>query len=366
MSKPLKVFITYSHKNAKEKDKLITYLAVMTQEGLIDPWHDNEILPGDRWREEIFSSLVGSDILLYLTSTDSLASENCNKELSEALNVEINAKIRVIPIILEHCDWENHELQDFEVLPDKGKPINEWQPRSKGWQKVVDGLRRSIREIPSQVAPSSNRSEEDLRAGEAFQYGNFLMMLGELDEAIEAYSQSIGLRPQVASPYNNRGSAYGNKGDYECAIADYTKAIELKSDDAEAYKNRGNAYGEKGDYECAIADYTKAIELKSDDAEAYNNRGVTYQEKGEIDLAIADYTKAIELNPELVVVYSNRGESWLYLKEWEKAKADLITAKNMGLDIIASFHNEYASVEDFEQRHGVKLPEDIAAMLTLQ
>ena len=54
MSKPLKVFITYAHKNAEAKDKLITCLAVMKREGLISIWHDNEILGGDKWRGRNF------------------------------------------------------------------------------------------------------------------------------------------------------------------------------------------------------------------------------------------------------------------------------------------------------------------------
>ena len=34
------------------------------------------------------------------------------------------------------------------------------------------------------------------------------------------------------------------------------------------------------------------------------------------------------------------------------------------MDIIASFHNDYESVEAYERRNRVKLPADIAAMLT--
>ena len=75
---------------------------------------------------------------------------------------------------------------------------------------------------------------------------------------------------------------------------------------------------------------------------------------------------AIELNPEFDTAYSNRGEALLHLKEWEKARTDLITAKNMGIDIIAAFHNDYDSVADFEQKIGIQLPEDIAAILTPQ
>ena len=141
MNKGLKIFITYAHKNSEAKDELITSLDVLGQNGLIDVWHDNEILPGDRWRDAIFNNLADSDILLYLTCRYSLASENCNKELTAALN----PNIRVIPIILEHCDWQNHQLSDFQALPDKGKPINEWQPDSKGWLNVVEGIRKLLK-----------------------------------------------------------------------------------------------------------------------------------------------------------------------------------------------------------------------------
>ena len=36
----------------------------------------------------------------------------------------------------------------------------------------------------------------------------------------------------------------------------------------------------------------------------------------------------------------------------------------MGVDIIAAFRNDYKSVEAYERANRVKLPEDIAAMLT--
>ena len=101
MCEPLKIFITYSHKDTDAKNKLIECLAVMKRHGLITIWHDNEILPGDDWRKDISQNLNESDMLLYLVSAASLASENCNKELGIALN----KNIRPIPIILEDCDW---------------------------------------------------------------------------------------------------------------------------------------------------------------------------------------------------------------------------------------------------------------------
>ena len=199
MSKPLKVFITYSHKDTAAKNKLIILLAELERENSINVWHDNEIIVGDRWRDTIFKNLEDSDILFYLVSTSSLDSEICNMELVKSLG----RKTRVIPIILERCDWPNHQLSDFQVLPDKGKPISEWQPESRGWQNVLDGIRRVVDAVQVQIDPSSGILQENIQAEQIFQNGHTLMMLGRIDEAIEAYSDTLKLNPHHAGAYAN-------------------------------------------------------------------------------------------------------------------------------------------------------------------
>ena len=466
MSKPLKIFITYAHKNKEGKDQLIECLDVMKREGLISVWHDNEMIGGDRWREDIFKHLADSDMLLYLVSTASLASDNCNKELTEALSAEI----RVIPIILESCDWKNHKLSDFQAFPDECLPISKWDHEKDGWQNVVEGLRKTVAEIQSQARPSPHVTQEEIEilAYLALQRGNFLQMLRQIDRAIEAYSRAIELNPNYTDAYNNRGVSYSDKEEfglaikdfntaielcanntvfysnrgatysdmknYDRAIEDHNKAIELEPDFAVAYYNRGEAYSNKGEVDHAIEDYNKAIELDPDYIEAYGNRGVAYHNKGEVDCAIEnynkaielepdrahnyinrgaahrkkgdnnrsivdynkaikldcnnaiayynrgvvyfiknavdraikDYTKAIQLNPDYAIAYNNRGVAWLRLGEWDKARADLKDAKNMGVYTIAAFRYFYESVSDFEAKHSVQLPPDIAAILTPQ
>ena len=187
---------------------------------------------------------------------------------------------------------------------------------------------------------------------------------GNYNLAIKDYTKAIELNPNRDITYYNRGNAYGDIGDYDCAIEDYTKAIELNSDFANAYINRGNAYSNIGDYDCAIEDHTTAIELDHNPADAYNNRGVVYGKKDDANHAIEDYTKAIELNPNRDITYYNRGVVWLHLQDWEKARADLTAAKKKGMDIIAAFRDGYKNVEVYEKRYRVKLPEDIALLLT--
>ena len=224
MSKPLQIFITYAHKDTDAKDELITNLAVMKRDGLISIWHDNEITPGDTWRDAISNNLHDSDMLIYLVSAYSLDSENCNKELAEALS----ANIKVIPIILTDCDWKNDRLSDFQALPDRGKPISEWERKSAGWQNVVEGIRRTISKIQSQI-DSSGESGEELQAESVFQQGNVLMMLGQTGKAVKAYTQSIDLNSCDARAYNNRGAAYRNNEDFDLAIQDFNKSKQLKS-----------------------------------------------------------------------------------------------------------------------------------------
>ena len=54
----------------------------------------------------------------------------------------------------------------------------------------------------------------------------------------------------------------------------------------------------------------------------------------------------------------------MYLKGWEKVRVNLIRAKDVGIDIITAFHNTYERVEEFETKHSVEGPTDIAALLS--
>ena len=187
---------------------------------------------------------------------------------------------------------------------------------------------------------------------------------GNLDRAIGDYNEAIRRKPDYAEAYYNRGAAYGKKGEVDLSIRDSNKAIELDPNHAGAYGNLGSAYANKGEYGQAITAYTKAIDIDPTGIGAYTNRGRVYFIKGKVSRAIEDYTRAIELDSEDGIAYYNRGEAWLHLSEWNKAKADFTAAKRLGVDIIAMFHNSYKDVETYQKNRLVKLPEDLALLLT--
>ena len=80
--------------------------------------------------------------------------------------------------------------------------------------------------------------------------------------------------------------------------------------------------------------------------------------------AISHYNRVIELNSEETLAYSNRGECWLHLEEWIKARTDLTIAQDMGLDIAASFHNDYKrGIDEFKEKTGIQMPKHITVLL---
>ncbi len=83
-----------------------------------------------------------------------------------------------------------------------------------------------------------------------------------------------------------------------------------ESKDAKFYNNRGAAYGEKGQYDQAISDFNQAIEINPRYIKAYNNRGIVYRLRRQYDRAISDFNKAIEMNPLDPEAYNNL--AWLF------------------------------------------------------
>lgn len=120
-----KAFISYSHRDEKALERLHTHLAIMRREGLISAWYDREILAGDGFDQKIEKALDESEVFLALTSPDFFASNYCyEREMERALQRHAEGSLRVVPIILEPCDWKSTPLAKLKVLPKDGKPIS--------------------------------------------------------------------------------------------------------------------------------------------------------------------------------------------------------------------------------------------------
>lgn len=308
----------------------------------------------------------------------------------------------------------------YEALTwkDKGDEVKDPEEKQKEYKKAVDHYTKALEHDLQQTAIYNNRGnayvaiseinkaiEDFSKAIELYpSYANAYVNRGEaylregkFDKAIDDFDIVIGIQPDFAEAYNNRGKAYNENGEVDKALIDFNKAIKLDSTLAEAYNNRGNVYESKNKFEKALIDFNTAIQLRTDFVDAYINRGVAYGKRDKFDEAIKDLTDAInideyhagayfnlgnvyllndnfnkavenydislKLDPD-AISYCHRGLTLLNLKKWNNARDDLTIAKNKGFDVVSAFHNLYRDVAAFEQKYDVKMPKDIATMLT--
>ena len=143
------------------------------------------------------------------------------------------------------------------------------------------------------------------------------------------------------------------------------KALRLSPGFADARDARAALYLEKGDLERAIQDFDKVLALDARNFRAYNDRGAAYQRKGDLARAMQDYDRALSVRPNRMA-FANRGFILLRRFEWDKAYRDLLRASNMGMDVVSAFRAGYVDVASFEKAHGVKMPQDIADIVTIE
>ena len=81
------------------------------------------------------------------------------------------------------------------------------------------------------------------------------------EKAIESYTGAIGLKPDYADAYNNRGVAKETLGQYESAIADFSEVLVIEPNAAHVYCNLGEVKGKMGNHEGAREDFNIAMKL---------------------------------------------------------------------------------------------------------
>ena len=141
-------FISYSHKNKWALYRLHTHLAMLKREGLIHAWCDRDILAGDEIDQETSEKLESCELFLALVSPDFIESDYCyEREMTRALERHDAGEARVIPIIIEPCDWINTPLKkgrNIKALPRDAEPVSKWENKDEAFLDVVTELRRIL------------------------------------------------------------------------------------------------------------------------------------------------------------------------------------------------------------------------------
>jgi hypothetical protein len=145
--RPLKVFMSYAHKDEPFKDDLLTVLKPLERKGLLEIWQDRKIEAGDEWRQDIETAMNEGDMALLFVSKNFLASSFIqDKELPRLLQRRKEEGLRVIPIIIGPCLWQSEPvLSDLQALPKDAKSVNsfaEGYARDQVWVEIAQEIER--------------------------------------------------------------------------------------------------------------------------------------------------------------------------------------------------------------------------------
>lgn len=155
---PIDVFFSYSHQDEELRDELAKHLSGLKWQGLIQGWHDRQIVAGTEWQPEIASKLETAKVILLLISPDFMASDFCyNVEMTRAMQRHDAGSACVIPIIVRDVLWEYAPFAKLQALPTDLVPVSQWANRDEALKQVTKGIHEAIQRYflaPPRLAPS--------------------------------------------------------------------------------------------------------------------------------------------------------------------------------------------------------------------
>jgi len=146
-------------------------------------------------------------------------------------------------------------------------------------------------------APHNYRAHNNL--------GNIMMDKGEVDKAIQYYSDALKLKQRYWVTHNNLGIALVSRSQLRGAITCFENALKLKPDYGDACYNLAKALSMQGRLKEAERYYLDALRLSPDDFEAHNNLAVLLVKQGKIRDARAHFMEAIRIKPDFKSAVEN-------------------------------------------------------------
>jgi tetratricopeptide (TPR) repeat protein len=160
---------------------------------------------------------------------------------------------------------------------------------------LQDFARKNFESIPRRAQFLVDRGH-----GTSADYYNlacFHTSLGNLQQAILHYQESIRLKSDNLFAINNLGNIYVSLGRPEDAIKQFTRALELNPRDARVNYNLGVMYLAAERLDLAKAKFEVAVQGDPESADAWTNLGLVAMQQQQFPLAASHFERALKINP---------------------------------------------------------------------
>ena len=119
------IFISYSRKDTKWKDRLASHLGVLEDQNLCRLWHDRDISMDQDWFPEINAALNQAHMAIMLITKDFLGSDFIKKEeIPRILERREKGELMAVPLFIMPCAWKQVDwLQSIQGFPADGQAL---------------------------------------------------------------------------------------------------------------------------------------------------------------------------------------------------------------------------------------------------
>src|SRR5947209_3165804 len=121
-----------------------THLLPLQQAMYLTVWSERHLSAGDRRREELDTHLEQADVIVLLLSAEFFASEECYELMKRVMHIQQKGLVRVLPLVLRPCAWQESPLSPLAYLPANGVPVTRWDDPEEAFQECVQGVLRLL------------------------------------------------------------------------------------------------------------------------------------------------------------------------------------------------------------------------------
>lgn len=162
----LTIFVSYAREDEQIKNRLLERLRFFETNGTLSIWHDRKLIAGETFDPEIAEQIESADFVLLLISRSFLDSAYCAHETKTAMARE---SARVIPVILEDCEWRDQPFRKFNAVPTDGRAVVSWPGEEQAFDDILAHVTLAVADVWQRVSNLSPRhrgfiGREDLLA----------------------------------------------------------------------------------------------------------------------------------------------------------------------------------------------------------
>lgn len=150
-SDPPKVFLSYSHKDERLKERLATHLGVLRDRLAV--WDDRQLRAGEDWYAGIAKAIESANVAVLLISADFLNSDFILKEeVPRLLRRREEEGMTIVPVLLKACAWDEIQwLAAMQIRPTDAKPVTALQGNRR--EEALTVMAKEIVELAEDRSP---------------------------------------------------------------------------------------------------------------------------------------------------------------------------------------------------------------------